>query len=219
MSKLTLALSKGRILEDSLPLLAQLGIAPVGDAERLLRLPTQDPDVDLLVIRPTDVPTYVEYGAADLGITGKDILLEHGGEALYEPLDLHMARCRLSVATKKDSPLARGRRESLRRLRVATKYPEVARRHFAAKGEQVEIIKLYGSMELAPLVGLADLIVDLVATGNTLRANGLVEIETIAESSARMVVNKAAMKMKHAAIRSLLTRFAAVVDAAAGRAA
>jgi ATP phosphoribosyltransferase len=213
MSKLTLALSKGRILEDSLPLLARLGIAPIGDAERLLRLPTQDANIELLVIRPTDVPTYVEYGAADLGIAGKDILLEHGGGALYEPLDLHIARCRLSVAAKKDSSLARGERDSLRRLRIATKYPAVARRHFAAKGEQVEIIKLYGSMELAPLVGLADLIVDLVATGNTLRANGLAEIETIAESSARIVVNKAAMKMKHAAIRSLLDRLAAAVAA------
>jgi ATP phosphoribosyltransferase len=219
MSKLTLALSKGRILEDSLPLLTRLGIAPAGDAERLLRLPTQDPDVDLLVIRPTDVPTYVEYGAADLGIAGKDILLEHGGAALYEPIDLGIARCRLSVAAKKDSPLARGERNALGRLRVATKYPEVSRRHFAAKGEQVEIIKLYGSMELAPLVGLADLIVDLVATGNTLRANGLVEIETIAESSARMVVNKAAMKMKHAAIGALLERLAAVVGGGQVRAA
>ncbi len=211
MSQLTIALSKGRILEDSLPLLTELGIAPAGDAERLLRLPTQNPDVHLLVIRPTDVPTYVEYGAADLGIAGKDILLEHGGAALYEPLDLGIAKCRLAVAASKDSPLARGERGATRRLRVATKYPEMARRHFAGKGEQVEIIKLYGSMELAPLVGLADLIVDLVATGNTLRANGLVEIETIAESSARLVVNKAAMKMKHAAIRALLDRLAVVI--------
>lgn len=211
MSQLTIALSKGRILEDCLPLLTPLGIAPAGDAERLLRLPTQNPDVHLLVIRPTDVPTYVEYGAADLGIAGKDILLEHGGAALYEPLDLGIARCRLSVAASKDSPFARGDRAVTRRLRVATKYPEMARRHFAGRGEQVEIIKLYGSMELAPLVGLADLIVDLVATGNTLRANGLVEIEIIAESSARLVVNKAAMKMKHAAIRALLDRLGAAV--------
>ena len=212
MSQLTIALSKGRILEDSLPLLTRLGIAPTGDAERLLRLPTQNPDVHLLVIRPTDVPTYVEHGAADLGIAGKDILLEHGGAALYEPLDLGIARCRLSVAASAESPLVHGRRDGIRRLRVATKYPEMARRHFAAKGEQVEIIKLYGSMELAPLVGLADLIVDLVATGSTLRANGLVEIETIVESSARLVVNKAAMKMKHAAIRELLERLAVAVD-------
>jgi ATP phosphoribosyltransferase len=219
MTNLTLALSKGRILDDLAPLLDAVGIAPTGDAERLLRLPTTDPNVSLLNIRPTDVPTYVEYGAADLGVVGKDILLEHGGEALYEPLDLGLARCRLSVATTADSPLARGNywsgRISGRRLRVATKYPEVARRHYATHGVQVEIIKLYGSMELAPLVGLADVIVDLVATGNTLRANGLIEIETIAQSSARLVVNKAAMKMKHAAIHALLDRFAAAVTAQA----
>lgn len=213
MTALTLALSKGRILEDCTPLLTAVGIAPAGDASRLLRLPTQDANVDLLVIRPTDVPTYVEYGAADLGVVGKDILLEHGGEALYEPLDLGIARCRLSVATQKDSPLVKGGLDAAgsRRLRVATKYPEMARRFFSGRGQQVEIIKLYGSMELAPLVGLSDVIVDLVATGNTLRANGLVEIQTIAESSARLVVNKAAMKMKHAAIRVLLDRFAQAV--------
>ena len=213
MTALTLALSKGRILEDSSPLLTAVGIAPAGDASRLLRLPTQDANVELLVIRPTDVPTYVEYGAADLGIVGKDILLEHGGEALYEPLDLGIARCRLSVATQKDSPLVQGGLDAAgsRRLRVATKYPEMARRYFSGRGQQVEIIKLYGSMELAPLVGLSDVIVDLVATGNTLRANGLVEIVTICESSARLVVNKAAMKMKHAAIRALLDRFARAV--------
>jgi ATP phosphoribosyltransferase len=212
MTALTLALSKGRILEDSSPLLAAVGISPVGDASRLLRLPTQDAEVELLVIRPTDVPTYVEYGAADLGIVGKDILLEHGGEALYEPLDLGIARCRLSLATRKDSPLLGGLDAAgSRRLRVATKYPEMAKRYFSGRGQQVEIIKLYGSMELAPLVGLADVIVDLVATGNTLRANGLVEIETIVESSARLVVNKAAMKMKHAAIRALLDRFVQAV--------
>jgi ATP phosphoribosyltransferase len=213
MTALTLALSKGRILEDSTPLLTAVGIAPAGDASRLLRLPTQDANVELLVIRPTDVPTYVEYGAADLGIVGKDILLEHGGEALYEPLDLDIARCRLSVATRKDSPLVQGLDAAgTRRLRVATKYPAMAKRFFSERGQQVEIIKLYGSMELAPLVGLADLIVDLVATGNTLRANGLVEIQTIVESSARLVVNKAAMKMKHAAIRALLDRFAQAVS-------
>lgn len=213
MTKLTLAVSKGRILEDLLPVLEAVGLAPAGDTDRLLRVPTRDPDVEFLIVRPTDVPTYVEYGAADLGVAGKDILLEHGSESLYEPLDLGIARCRLSVATRKDSPLVQGRRESLKRLRVATKYPVVARQHYAARGEQVEIIKLYGSMELAPLVGLSDVIVDLVATGNTLRANGLVEIEHIAESSARIVVNKAAMKMKHAAIRALLGRFAQAVAA------
>jgi len=208
MTALTLALSKGRILEDCLPLLTAVGIAPVGDTGRLLRIPTQDPNVEMLEIRPTDVPTYVEYGAADLGIVGKDILLEHGSSALYEPVDLGIAVCRLSVATTRQSPLVTQPSAGLgRRLRVATKYPEITRRHYAARGEQVEIIKLYGSMELAPLVGLADVIVDLVATGNTLRANGLVEIETIFESSARLVVNKAAMKMKHVAIRALLDRF------------
>ena len=214
MSQLTLALSKGRILDDCLPLLRDVGIAPKGDAGRLLRIPTEDPNVELLEIRPTDVPTYVEYGAADLGVVGKDILLEHGGGALYEPLDLGFAGCRLSVATKKTSPLANGGRlPPGRRLRVATKYPEITRRFYATRGEQVEIIKLYGSMELAPLVGLADVIVDLVATGNTLRANGLVEVETIFHSTARLVVNKAAMKMKHAAIRALLDRFAEAVKA------
>jgi len=204
MSALTLALSKGRILDDSLPLLQAAGIAPAGDIERLLYVPSQDPSVSLLIIRATDVPTFVEYGAADLGIVGKDILLEHGGESFYEPLDLGIARCRLSVAAKQDSPLARGERRGTQRLRVATKYPEIALRHFAAKGEQVEIIKLYGSMELAPLVGLSDLIVDLVATGNTLRANGLVEIEVIREISSRLVLNRAAAKLKHAALDALV---------------
>jgi len=155
--------------------------------------------VHFLIIRPTDVPTYVEYGAADVGIVGKDILMEHGGAALYEPLDLSIARCRLSVAAPKGFTATPGKR-----LRVATKYPEITKRHYAARGEQVEIIKLYGSMELAPLVGLSDVIVDLVATGKTLVANGLVEIEHVAEVSSRLVVNKAAMKMKHARIQALL---------------
>ena len=203
MTTLTLALSKGRILEESAPLLARIGLAPkAGLDDRKLRLPSRDPNVQLLIIRPADVPTYVEHGAADLGITGKDVLMEHGGEALYEPLDLGFAKCRLVVAASVKKPVRR-----TGRLRVATKYPEITRRHFAEKGEQVEIIKLYGSMELAPLVGLADCIVDLVNTGNTLRANGLKEIETIAQISARLVVNKAAMKMKHAAIREWLERF------------
>lgn len=209
MSSLTLALSKGRILEDSLPLLDALGLAPAGDIDRLLRVPSQDPNVHLVIIRPADVPTYVEHGAADLGIVGKDVLMEHGSETLYEPLDLGIARCRLSIAAVRGSTFAEGTRARghRRRIRVATKYPEITRRHFAALGEQVEIIKLYGSMELAPLVGLADLIVDLVATGNTLKANGLVETEIITQVSARIVVNKAATKMKHAALRDLLARF------------
>lgn len=207
MTQLTIALSKGRILEESLPLLGRLGLEPAGDIDRLLRVPSRNKHVSLLIIRPADVPTYVEYGAADLGIVGKDVLMEHGGSALYEPMDLGIARCRLSVAAKKEGP----RPDGVRRLRVATKYPEITRRHFAEKGAQVEIIKLYGSMELAPLVGLADLIVDLVATGGTLKANGLVEIETITQVTSRLVVNKAAMKMKNAAIQKLLAQFAEVV--------
>lgn len=203
MTGLTLALSKGRILEESLPLLERLGLAPAGDIDRLLRVPSQNPDVSLLIIRPTDVPPYVEHGAADLGIVGKDILMEHGGTGLYEPLDIDIAKCRLSVAVVKGHVPPRNRR-----LRIATKYPEIARRFYAQRGEQVEIIKLYGSMELAPLVGLADQIVDLVATGNTLRANGLVEIEKICDVSSRLVVNKASMKMKHAALRPIIDAFA-----------
>lgn len=204
MTSLTLALSKGRILEDSLPMLAKMGVTPAGDIGRLLRVPTNMKGLDLLIIRPADVPTYVEYGAADFGITGKDVLMEHGGGALYEPLDLGIARCRLSVAAQKDYARPAGRQ------RVATKYPEITRRHFAARGEQVEIIKLYGSMELAPLVGLADLIVDLIDTGRTLKANGLVEVEKIVDVSARIVVNKAAMKMKHALVQQWLQRFSEV---------
>ncbi len=207
MTTLTLALSKGRILEESAPLLARIGLAPKsGINDRKLRLPSQHPDVQLLVIRPTDVPTYVEYGAADFGIVGKDVLMEHGSDALYEPLDLGLAKCRLVVAARKGAE-----RNGTSRPRVATKYPEITRRHYAAKGEQVEIIKLYGSMELAPLVGLSDYIVDLVNTGSTLRANGLKEVETIAQISTRLVVNKAAMKMKHAAIRVWLERFRAEI--------
>lgn len=200
MTTLTIALSKGRILEDSLPLLERIGLRPAGDIGRLLRVPTNHADISLLIIRPADVPTFVEYGAADMGVTGKDVLMEHGGEALYEPLDLGIARCRLSIAQKKNAPP----RDENHRLRVATKYPELTRRHYAARNQQVEIIKLYGSMELAPLVGLADVIVDLVDTGNTLKANGLIETEVITPISARMVVNKASMKVKHAMVREWL---------------
>jgi ATP phosphoribosyltransferase len=215
-SPLTLALSKGRILEDSLPMLERLGLGPAGDIDRLLRVPSRDPNLHFLIIRPADVPTYVEHGAADLGIVGKDVLMEHGGGALYEPLDLDIAKCRLSIAAVKGSPFAQAGAGAAirRRVRVATKYPEITRRHFAARGEQVEIIQLYGSMELAPLVGLADLIVDLVATGNTLKANGLVETEVICQVSSRVVVNKASMKMKHAALRDLLGRLRALDQAA-----
>ncbi|MGH8531121.1 MAG: ATP phosphoribosyltransferase [Nevskiales bacterium] len=205
MTALTLALSKGRILEEVLPLLARAGVQPEEDPlkSRKLEFATSRAGLRLLVIRAADVPTFVEYGAADLGVAGKDVLMEHGGGNLYEPLDLGIARCRLMVAGKP------GTLERLagRRPRVATKYVEITRRHFAAKGQQVELIKLYGSMELAPLVGLADLIVDLVDTGNTLKANGLTPLETIAEISSRLVVNKAAMKMKHAAVSELIGLF------------
>ncbi len=207
---ITLALSKGRILDDSLPLLQRMGVEPAGDIGRLLRVPTTVPDLQLLIIRPADVPTYVAYGAADMGITGKDVLMEHGGQDLYEPLDLGIAGCRLSVAQQKDAPPP----PPQRRLRVATKYPALTRAHFARRDAQVEIIKLYGSMELAPLVGLADVIVDLVDTGNTLKANGLVETEVIAPITARLVVNKAAMKMKHVAIRGWLDRFSEATGSA-----
>lgn len=206
---LTIALSKGRILEQTLPLLAHAGIAPLEDPEtsRKLILDTTNPLVKFLIIRASDVPTYVQYGAADLGVSGKDVLLEHGGDGLYEPLDLGIARCRLMVAGKPDTPIP-----TARRLRIATKYVHSAERYFAAKGQQVEIIKLYGSMELAPLVGLADLIVDLVESGNTLKANGLVPLEHIADISSRLVVNKASWKMKHEAMTALLDCLREAVD-------
>jgi ATP phosphoribosyltransferase len=190
---LTIALSKGRIFTETLPLLAQAGIEPVDDPEtsRKLILDTSDAAVKLVIIRAADVPTYVEYGAADVGVVGKDVLLEHGGNGLYEPLDLGIARCRLMVAGPETAPAL------IRRLRIATKYVNSTRQFYADRQEQVEIIKLYGSMELAPIVGLADRIVDVVDTGNTLKANGLVPLEHIADISSRLVVNKAAMKMKH----------------------
>lgn len=200
---LTIAVSKGRIYEEALPLLAEAGITPVDDPKkcRKLILRTTRDDVQLVIIRATDVPTFVEYGAADLGIAGKDVLLEHGADSLYEPLDLNIACCRLMTAAHKDAPKLQGR------IRVATKYVKTAQRYFAEKGIQAEIIKLYGSMELAPLVGLADCIVDLVDTGNTLRANDLEPRELIMNISSRLVVNKAAMKMKNQAIASLLEQF------------
>lgn len=210
MSNLTLALSKGRILEDSLPLLAAMGITPETDPlnSRKLQFATNRDDLNLLVIRAADVPTFVAHGAADLGIAGKDVLMEHEGDGLYEPMDLGIARCRLMLAGKPEAiAQAAGRR-----LRVATKYLNTTRDYFAARGQQVELIKLYGSMELAPLVGLADIIVDLVDTGNTLKANGLEPLETIADISSRLVVNKAAMKTKSSAIKSLLADFARQLD-------
>ena len=196
----TIALSKGRIFKEALPLLAAAGITPLDDPEtsRKLILATSQPNVRLVIIRATDVPTYVQWGAADVGVAGKDVLMEHGGEGLYEPLDLRIARCRMMVAGVKDATLGG------RRLRIATKYVHSTRRHFAAQGKQVEVIKLYGSMELAPLVGLADLIVDLVESGSTLKANGLVPLEHIADISSRLVVNKASWKMKHGAVMGLV---------------
>lgn len=203
-----IAVSKGRIFDAALGLLAHMGIAPdVAAGDRRLIMPTTRAGVELVVIRATDVPTYVEHGAAELGITGSDVLAEHAGDGLYEPLDLGIARCRLVVAGRAGAPPPVGR------ARVATKYVNLAQRHYARRGEQVEIIKLYGSMELAPLVGLADYIVDLVDTGNTLRANGLAELELIAPVSSRLVVNKAALKLRGADIRPLLDELKAAVEA------
>ncbi len=204
---LTIALSKGRLLEEVLPLLAHAGIKPVDNLKttRKLILGTNDPSINLVIIRASDVPTYVEYGAADIGIAGKDVLMEYGGDGLYEPLDLNIARCRLVLAGRPGAIAAQPR------LRVATKYVTTTRRYFAEQGAQVEIIKLYGSMELAPLVGLADCIVDLVDTGNTLKANGLVPLKHIADISARLIVNKASMKMKHTQVKDFIKRMTKAV--------
>lgn len=205
---LTIALSKGRILRETLPLLAAAGIELLEDPDssRKLVLPTSRDDVRIVLVRATDVPTYVQYGGADVGVSGRDILMEFGSYDLYEPLDLEIARCRLMVAGEP------GANQRAGRLRVATKFVNITRRYFAAQGRQVEVIKLYGSMELAPLVGMADLIVDLVDTGNTLRANGLVPLEHIADISSRLIVNKAAMKVKHRSIKSLLATLAEAVE-------
>jgi ATP phosphoribosyltransferase len=203
----TIALSKGRILEEILPLLAAAGIEPGEDPakSRKLILNTNHAHVKLVVVRATDAPTYVQYGAADIGVAGKDVLMEHGGEGLYELLDLAVAKCRLMVAGPKNALDKSGR------LRVATKYVNITRRYFADLGRQVEVIKLYGSMELAPLTGLADCIVDLVDTGNTLKANELEPLEHIADISSRLIVNKAAMKMKHRSIKPLIDTLSGVV--------
>ncbi|MCG6873053.1 MAG: ATP phosphoribosyltransferase [Gammaproteobacteria bacterium] len=213
----TLAVAKGRILNESLPLLAAAGIRPSEDPQksRRLILETNVPGVRLMVIRSADVPTFVQFGAADLGIVGKDVLMEHDGEDLYEMLDLGIARCRLMVA-EPSTLAATDDPAQWRRLRIATKYVHTTRRHFAAKGIQTEVIKLYGSMELAPLAGLADRIVDLVDTGNTLRANGLVEVEKITDISARLIANRAALKMRHQAVQELVNKLAAAVASAAG---
>ncbi len=210
---ITIALSKGRILEETLPLLEAAGILPTEDPEssRKLILPTQDPDVRIVIVRATDVPTYVQYGAADLGVAGKDVLIEHGGQGLYQPLDLQIARCKMMVAVPEGFDYAAAVKPGSR-LRVATKYVNIARDHFATKGVHIDLIKLYGSMELAPLVGLSDAIVDLVSSGNTLRANHLQAVEEVMPISSRLVVNPAALKLKHERLQRMLADFEGVVN-------
>jgi len=202
---ITIALSKGRIFDETLPLLAAAGIVPAEDPEasRKLIIGTNRDDTRIIIVRASDVPTYVQYGAADLGVAGKDVLLEHGGNGLYQPLDLEISRCRMMVAVPAGFDYANAV-QSGARLRVATKYVKIAREHFAAKRMHVDLIKLYGSMELAPLVGLADAIVDLVSSGNTLRANNLVAVEEVLPVSARLIVNQAALKLKHEAMQRVL---------------
>lgn len=206
---ITLALSKGRIFDETLPLLhaAGIGIADDPQASRKLILPTTRSDLRVVLVRASDVPTYVQYGGADLGVAGKDVLVEHGGEGLYQPVDLGIARCRMSVAVRDDFDYPAAVRQGSR-IRVATKYTTTAREHFADKGVHVDLVKLYGSMELAPLTGLADAIVDLVSTGSTLKANHLVEVERIMDVSARLVVNQAALKLQREALRGLIDAFA-----------
>ena len=209
---ITIALSKGRIFEETLPLLKAAGVTPLDDPEtsRKLILATNRADVRLIIVRASDVPTYVQYGAADIGIAGKDVLNEHGGTGLYQPLDLNIARCRMMVAVRDDFDYESAVRQGAR-LRVATKYVQAAREHFAAKGVHVDLIKLYGSMELAPLVGLSDAIVDLVSSGNTLKANNLKAVEEISAISSRLIVNQASLKLKRAAIQPMLDTFAQAV--------
>jgi len=211
---ITIALSKGRIFEETTPLLAAAGIVPQEDPEssRKLILGTNRDDVRLIIVRASDVPTYVQYGAADLGIAGKDVLHEHGGAGMYQPLDLQIAKCRMMVAVPEGFDYEGAVRQGAR-LRVATKYLQTAREHFSKKGVHVDLIKLYGSMELAPLVGLADAIVDLVSSGGTLKANKLVAVEEIMQISSRLVINQAALKLKHAQIQPLLDTFAACLKA------
>lgn len=216
---ITLALSKGRIFEETLPLLAAAGIQVLEDPEksRKLILPTNRDDVRVVLVRATDVPTYVQHGGADIGVAGKDILIEHAGsldgsDGLYQPLDLNIAKCRMSVAVRADFDYEAAVKQGAR-IRVATKYTSIAREHFANKGVHVDLIKLYGSMELAPLTGLADAIVDLVSTGNTLKANKLVEVEEIMQISSRLVVNQASLKLKREALRSLINAFESAIPA------
>jgi ATP phosphoribosyltransferase len=212
MTSITIALSKGRIFDDTAPLLKAAGVIALDDPEtsRKLLLATTREDVRLIIVRASDVPTYVQYGSADMGIAGKDVLLEHGGAGLYQPLDLNIACCRMMVAVPDDFDYESAVRQGAR-LRVATKYLQTAREHFAKKGIHVDLIKLYGSMELAPLVGLADAIVDLVSSGNTLKANQLKAVEEIMPISARLVINQAALKLKYKTIQPLLEAFSAAV--------
>ncbi|HET9114384.1 MAG TPA: ATP phosphoribosyltransferase [Burkholderiales bacterium] len=209
---INIALSKGRIFVETLPLLAAAGIVPREDPEksRKLIIDTNNAGVRLIIIRPTDVPTYVQYGAADLGIAGKDVLIEHGGENLYQPLDLKIARCKMMVAAHPAFDYERAVRQGAR-LRVATKYLSVARDYFSTQGVHIDLIKLYGAMELAPIVKLSDVIVDLVSSGGTLKANGLVPVADIMDISARLIVNQAALKLKRAEIQPLLDSFAKAV--------
>ena len=209
---ITLALSKGRIFEETLPLLAAAGIEVLEDPEksRKLILPSNQADVRVVLVRATDVPTYVQYGGADVGVTGKDTLIEHGGQGLFRPLDLGIARCRVSVAVRADFDYQYAVRQGAR-LRVATKYTQIARDFFAGKGVHIDLIKLYGSMELAPLIGLADAIVDLVSTGNTLKANHLIEVERIMDIRSHLVVNQAAFKLKQERLKGIIAAFATAV--------
>ena len=213
MNAITIALSKGRIFDETLPLLAAAGIVPVENPEqsRKLIIGTNRADVRVVIVRASDVPTYVQYGAADLGIAGKDVLLEHGGTGLYQPLDLGIAKCRMCVAAPVGFDYAAAIRRGAR-LRIATKYIQTAREHFAAKGVHVDLIKLYGSMELAPLAGLADAIVDLVSSGGTLKANNLAEVEEIMPISSRLVVNQASLKMKRDLLQPVIDSFARAVQ-------
>ena len=209
---ITIALSKGRIFEETLPLLKAAGITPLEDPEssRKLILPTNRDDVRLIIVRASDVPTYVQYGAADMGVAGKDVLNEHGGEGLYQPIDLNIAKCRMMVAVRNGFDYESAVKQGAR-LRVATKYVKTAREHFASKGVHVDLIKLYGSMELAPLVGLSDAIVDLVSSGATLKANDLKAVEEIVHISSRLVVNQASLKLKRETIQPMLDAFAGAV--------
>ena len=215
---ITLALSKGRIFDETLPLLAAAGITPAENPEssRKLIIGTNRDDVRLIIVRASDVPTYVQYGAADLGIAGKDVLNEHGGKGLYQPLDLRIACCRMMVAVREGYDYAEYVKQGAR-IRVATKYVNAAREHFAGKGVHIDLIKLYGSMELAPLVGLSDVIVDLVSTGGTLKANGLVAVEHISDISSRLIVNQAALKLKRSLIQPVIDAFSEAVGAMSDR--